>query len=193
MDRFSKQQIAQIAQKAIKQKAEVKSFDQGVALGISNTPIIQSLCDVPQGDLDTNRNGDQLEIVRYTAKINIVNSSTDTFNTMRCVLFRWNQDDTTAPVASDVLQATVGVFSNYNRDNLRAKKFTILDDWFECTSLNGEFAKTHTYDRQFNSKVKFQSSTTNGTGKLYYCIVSDSSANPHPFVSFIFRTWYTDI
>lgn len=175
--------------KALKSKAEHKSFDQGFSATVSSTGTMLKLTPIPQDDTDSGRDGDQLLLSHLQNKISFIGA--DTTQLFRMITFRWNQDDTTAPVAADLLQ-TVSVYGPYVRDNERAKKFTILEDLFLGTSINGPNCLTRTFDRKFSSKIAFQAASTSGTGHLYTFMITDSLAVTHPSIAFIFRSYYYD-
>lgn len=176
--------------KALKSKAEHKSFDQGFNSTVSSTGTLLKLTPIPQDDSDSGRDGDQLLINRVQCKISFAGA--DPTQVMRMLIFRWNQDDSSAaPVVGDILQTT-SPYSPLTRDNERAKKFSVLDDFFVGTSSTGINVKTKTVDKLFSSAIKFQTASTAGTGHLYAFMVSDSTAITHPTIAFIFRAYYYD-
>jgi hypothetical protein len=120
-------------------------------------------------------------------------SFADTTNVGRIVVLRWNQDDSSSAPASvgDLLQ-TVSPWSPYNRDNFRAKKFSVIYDRCFFVGATGPNISGDRFVKKMNSQIAFQATATTGTGHLYAFMVSDSTAVAHPVFSFIGRVSYTD-
>jgi hypothetical protein len=175
--------------KTLKAKAEHKSFDAGFNSTVSSAGTIFKLTTIPQDDSDSGRDGDQLLIYKVQAKIAYIGA--DATQTFRMIFFRWNQDDTTPPVGGDLLQ-TITPYSPLNRDNERAKKFSIIEDYLVGTSNTGINIHTHSCDKKYTSKIAFQAASTTGTGHLYAYMLSDSLAVTHPTIAYVFRTYYYD-
>jgi hypothetical protein len=189
-----KSQMTQIALKVINGKAETDSFDVGFASSVNSTGNLTKLSTIPQGTSDSNRIGDQAEVFQVSIKGCAQNSSADLTNAIRFILFRWEQDDSSAAPAAvtDILQ-TASPFSPYNRDNLRARKFIVLYDKLLCTGLQGPSTVKFEKDVKVNFKIKFQGSANTGTSHIYAAQVSDSSAIPDPGMAWIARVWYHDV
>jgi hypothetical protein len=185
--------VEAIVQKAIKSKLkkvqELKSFDTGFGSSVSSTATITDLTTIPQGDTDSARDGDAIRVKRMEQILSWAPG--DTTNTYRQIIFRWNQDDVVAPVVTDVLQLA-NAFSPYNRDTLRAKKFSVIDDWFSVTGLNGPSIDKHVFAKAMEWNISFYSGGTSGTNKIYSLQISDSGAVTHPFVNSDFRVYFTD-
>jgi hypothetical protein len=182
--------IVQLAQKVLKSKQELKSFDTGFSAAVSTAGTLQKISTIPQGDTDSTRDGDQLNIVR----IDLLGSFqfADAINAGRLIIFRWNQDDSSAaPVVADILQ-TLTPYSPMNRDNLRAKKFSVLHDQLCLVGATGPNISSINLKRFFPSKINFQATATTGNGHIYVYMVSDSGAVTHPQFSYVARVWFTD-
>jgi hypothetical protein len=184
-------EIARVALKVLKKNQEMKSNDQGFGTGVSSTGTILKLTSIAQDNTDTGRDGDSIRVVRTTMRATF--SFADTFNIGRLIVARWNQDDTSsAPTGiTDVLQSA-SPFSEYHRDNLRAKKFTVWYDGFFAVGATGPNIEKAVFDRSMPTNIAYQATATTGTGNFYAFMVSDSAAVAHPVFSFIWRTYYTD-
>jgi len=117
----------------------------------------------------------------------------DTTNVLRLIIFRWNQDDSSAAPSSvgDIFQS-VSPYSPYNRDNERAHKFDIVVDHLFGVANVGPGIENLVLIKQMKSAIAFQATATTGTGHLYYAVLSDSSGVPHVGLQFITRVYYTD-
>lgn len=189
-----KGEMTQIALKAINGKAEVDSFDTGFGSSVNSTGSLLKISTIPQGTGDSNRIGDQAEVFKISIRGAVQNSSADLTNSTRLIIFRWEQDDSSAAPAAvtDILQ-TASPYSPYNRDNLRAKKFIVLYDKLYVTSLQGPAGIAIAKDIAVNFKLKFQGSGNTGNSMIYTAQVSDSSAIPDPALAFVARVWYHDV
>jgi hypothetical protein len=185
--------VGSIVHEKLKKEAQLKSYDQGITVAVSTTGSIGPLTTIIQGTTDTQRIGDMVEVVKTTINGSFANSSTDTTNVIRLIIFRWMQDDTTSvPVIADILQGT-GVYNMYHRDNLRAKKFIILNDVMRGTSLQGPAVSVFQGGFKQDFRIKFQAATSAATSQIYYLAISDSGAVNHPTLNLIHRTWYIDV
>lgn len=191
----SKQEIDVIVNKAIKKKLkqvqELKSFDTGLSTSADSTGALQKISTIPQDDSDSGRDGDALHVMKVELRVSFVPA--DTTNVIRLVVFRWMQDDSSAAPSSatDVLQ-TANPYSPYNRDNYRAKKFLVLDDYLSAVGLAGPCIDKHHVDKNTQFNITYQSSATTGNSQIYVLRISDSTASTHPTVSYVARVWYTD-
>jgi hypothetical protein len=184
-------EIARVALKVLNKNQELKSFDTGFSSSSTSTGTLQKISTIPQDDTDSGRDGDAVRVTRisYIAAF----SFADAFNVCRMILFRWNQDDSSSAPASvtDILQ-TASAYSPYNRDNFRAKKFTVWSDHFFVVGATGPNIEKHIFDRAMPSNIAFQATATTGTGCFYIAHLSDSTAVAHPVLSYVTRVWYTD-
>jgi hypothetical protein len=190
----TKAELGNLVIKQIKKYAEHKSFDTGFGSSVDTTGTLQKLSTIPQGDTDSTRDGDQAEVFGVDIIATFANaSSTDLTNVGRLIVFRWEQDDSSAAPASiaDILQ-TASVYAPYNRDNLRARKFIILMDEIFSTSLNGYAIEKFKEKLKVQFKLKFQGSGNTGNSMIYAAMISDSGAIPNPTFSYQVRVWFTD-
>jgi hypothetical protein len=185
------QEIARVALKVLKKNQEIKSFDFGLGTTIDSTGRVDKLTTITQADTDSARDGDAARIVSF--EIQAQATYADTTNVIRLVVVRWNQDDSSsAPSSVTDLFQSASAFSPYNRDNLRARKFTVIMDHLFAVSNVGPGIEKLVKRSRFVSNIAFQATATTGTGHLYSFAVSDSAASAHPGLSFIFRTYFTD-
>jgi hypothetical protein len=190
----TKAELGNLIVKQIKKYAEHKSFDTGFGSSVNTTGTLQKLSTIPQGDTDSTRDGDQAEVFGVDIIATMANASSgDATNVGRLVVFRWEQDDSSAAPASvaDILQ-TASVYAPYNRDNLRAKKFIVLMDHVFVTSLNGPSIEKLVEKSKTKFKLKFQGSGNTGNSMIYAAMISDSGAIPDPIFSYQVRVWFTD-
>lgn len=184
-------EIARVTMKVLRKNQELKSFDTGFSSSVSTTGTLQKLTTIPQDDTDSGRDGDALRVVRLS--LMAVFSAADTINICRLIIVRWNQDDSSsAPVSITDLLQTASPLSPYNRDNVRAKKFTVWFDHFFAVALSAPAIEKASFDRKAYSNIAFQATATTGTGHFYAFMVSDSAAIAHPVLSYVARVWYTD-
>jgi len=190
---FSKQQrklMKTIINQKILAVQEKKSFDVGFATTVADTGATARLTAIPQGDTDSSRQGDHVKLLK--GELISAASYSDTTNCLRLIIYRWNQDDSSsAPTVSDILQTT-SPYSPLNRDNERARKFDVIVDHQYVVSNVGQGVDKFRCSMNLKSQIAFQATATSGTGHLYYFVVSDSAGVPHPSLSFIWRTYYTD-
>jgi hypothetical protein len=185
----SKQEMKQIAFNVLQKQLQHMSFDTGFASTVDSTGTLQKLTTIPQGDTDSQRTGDKAHIINIEAIGTMVPA--DTTNTMRIIYFRWNQDDTSAaPVVADLLQTSTPS-SPLNRDNERAKKFTIIEDIFLMACTSGPGICGFRFKKAFQSNIMFQIGANTGNGHIYMYVVSDSAASTHPALASVARVYYT--
>ncbi len=170
---------------------EKKSFDTGFGSTVDNTGVVGNLTLIPQGDTDSTRDGDAVKLLKIQLWAQA--QYADATNALRLIIFRWNQDTSSAGPASigDILQS-VSPYSPYNRDNERARKFDVIYDHLFALCNVGPGTEKVVLDKAMKSIIAFQATSTAGTGHLFYGMVSDSSAVPHVGMQFVFRTYYTD-
>lgn len=169
------------------------------ATGINQSTVatLTKLSTIAQGDTDTTRDGDRLTLksLRFSATI----SNSDTYNRFRVILFRWNPDDSTAPVVGDILQNTAGnlldVLLPTHLD--KASNFHVIHDRTYTTAGNAENAaiginKTF-YGKRLGSKtIQYNAGGTTGFRNVWMLTVSDSGAAAHPYIYYTSLLKFTD-
>ena len=175
----------------------------GSTMNISPAPFL-----VPQGTTDSSRIGDELTWVSMKIRFEIVNSlgvASDTYNNFRVCIFQWHPNST--PAATDVFIAgpsgSPDVWSTYGHD--RRHEFTIVyDEVFKtvgnaqaATTPNTSALTTGVQDRSISlrfakKKCSFVGAGVTASNLFYIALVSDSTAVPHPTISYQLKTFYRD-
>lgn len=188
--KYVKREIVKFAKKTV----ETKYFPTNASDVVDFSGVIQGVTGIPQGDTDLTRDGDSAYLLGISVNYSFIIG--DTTQSCRIILFRWNQDTAAAnPLVTDILDASGGILaplSNYVMDNYRMKKFTILYDRIHALSANGTERVTRHFYKKLKSKVSFDAATTNGKGKLFILVISDSGAVTHPTYQFGTMTYFTD-
>lgn len=154
---------------------------------------VYSLSNVPQGDTDITRNGDQLVQRALRVKGNVIVS--DTTNMSRLILFRWKNES--VPVVGDILSATyVGTpqapHSPYHHDG--RTNFTVLyDKTFSVDTYNTQRIFDTGWINLRNKKQYYSggSSSAEKNG-IFALIISDSGAVGNPVTNLVSRMTYQD-
>jgi len=181
-------------QSMIRSRQELKSFDTGLAQTVSSTGNVIKLTTIPQGDTDSTRDGDQINITKLEGVV-VGTCSTDTTNILRCTIIRWNGDDTTdAPTIAKVYQTSASPFiSALVRDNLRSNYMSVVQDDILCVGATSPQIEKSRYSHKWKAlKCNYESGTNTGVGQLYAIVSSDSTAVAHPSLTCMWRVYYTD-
>lgn len=188
--------VRAIARREIYRNTEWKEFSSIINNSVPSTGLTYNLIIPGQGDSDQQRVGD--EIICGSVKGNYqitLNAGTGTpFTLVRVIIFQWY--GVTTPTINNILSTTVGAapFHPWNTD--QAPSYKILLNRLHTVKA---FIRDHTSAtyhgvtvRGFKvkpprKKIHFQAGGTNGSNKLYICIVSDEiiTANePNMYISF---------
>lgn len=189
----------------IKRRQELKFYVAQVNIGaVSTTPGVGAFFAPAQGTNDSQRDGDRAELCGTMDIRMSVFPNTDTYNFLRFIVFQWKPN--TTPTAADVLltgpTGAIDILSQYSHDS--RQQYTILMD--KNLYLNGyhtavgETGASYAVIRHYKIKlgkkvhkdVQFVAGTTAGTNKLYWIIMSDSGAIPHPNYSLDAKTFFRD-
>jgi hypothetical protein len=183
-------------------RLEPKFKDSFVALTAATSAGIQfSLSSVPQGDTDSSRSGDQINLqsleVNFDAYLQGTGGTNDFTDTVRMIIYRWHPMSTaTQPTQADILQDQTIAQSNeqslYKWDN--RKDFTILDDQRFALSGNGPSLVCYRKFINLNNVASHftAGSTTLASQQVYLFFASDSLIATHPLVDFYARVIYLD-
>lgn len=167
------------AKKAINNTLEHKFFNNYESNTVGTTGNTNSKTDVLQettNATDSVRVGDELHITSFSFRYVVVVG--DAYNIVRVIFFQWLQDD--APTLGDIYADTANaVVSPYRRDTNRHYKI-LYDRTHALDTYNTVQVANKFLTRGFKKKMKFDAGTTTGQGKIYFSIVSDSSAVAHP-------------
>jgi len=163
---------------------------------IIDTGRIDPITDIPQGDTDQERDGDQLNI--RSIEVNWAwaqpTALNDLSNLCRFIVFQWFPN--TTPTIASILASTAtttGVLSPYHHDN--RFQFKILLDVKTTLGLNsGNSAMIYRKYIKGDLKRKIQYITGGiaGQNKLYVVALSDSTVAAHPNLSFAIKVNYQD-
>lgn len=190
-----KAEIRKIAKRQVGLKQELKYFlINTYDYAISTTPSLFQLSAIPQGDTDTTRDGDRLELSKISLRGQVY--CTDVTNIMRFIVFQFRPS--AVPVASQILQigpsGAIDVWSNYNHDTrqeykiLYDKTFTMQGNGAAATSPFTDSSYQHFQrkitNNNFNKNLQYIGGGTGGTNQIYYIAVSDSNLAAHPTITF---------
>jgi len=207
------QKIAQVAQSLVARQANrsrrLMYSDQYSSTSATTTVTFVDLTNIPQGATQSERVSDTVFLVRVECHI-ICNYSfassvfaQDVYDNFRLCLFIYNfNTGSTVPSSAQIFQSTgsFGVLSPHTFEDsqfvriLRSEVVSCNGFYDSATSVafpTSESVKVLSFTVPLSSTVKFNLGATSGTGKLYFCYYSDSGATPHPSITFMFRTYYT--
>ncbi len=187
-----KSAVTSIARKELQRNMEWKHNLVSTTDTASTSGFIRDLSAVPQGDTDITRDGDALMAssvdIRYTI------FSADNYNVWRVIVFQWHP--ITTPVVADILNnvASSNVNAFYETDHAHMFKIMYDKTWTlnenvsgTSVALSGRFKV-----RVPRKQVKYLNTSTTGTNKVYYLLISDSGAASHPGWNFSSKLNYTD-
>ncbi|AXQ65943.1 MAG: coat protein [Cressdnaviricota sp.] len=187
--------LARVLDRMMEKKALDLPISSGI-LGLDNAGQIFELSFIASGDARFERTGLQVSPVALYLKGQMQPSSTDVRNTIRIVVFRWN--DTTAPLMSNVLSPTFAdkTIAPYTWAN-SGTKLKILHDSVHAMNWSAESWRSDiAYRIPFSATDQIR---YNGTGagdgefgRVFLLMVSDSAATPHPSAELVSRLVYRD-
>lgn len=179
--------------KLISSGRENKYLDVLLATSELYGGAVYSLSNVPQGDTDTTRDGDQL--VQRAIRIKGNSIVADSTNIARLIVFRWKNEST--PVVGDILSATyVGTsrapFSPYHHDG--RTNFTVLyDKNFATDTYNIQRTFDTGWINLRNKKQYFTAGSATAQKNGIFClIITDSAAVSNPFLNLVSRLTFQD-
>jgi hypothetical protein len=191
------QEIRKLAKRLDKIMHELKYFsladDSYGSISYNGTDFVQPITNVPQGDGDSTRDGDQLTIHTIEFRLSIkISTTTPTF--LRVIMFQWKPN--TTPVYASVLfdkhNTSNAPMSMYQHDT--RQMFVILyDTLIELdTVAHPAHCIHHLQSKGFIPKIQYTSgSTTVATNMVYVLAVSDVLA-AGPQVIFYSKVTYYD-
>lgn len=164
------------------------------------------LTDVPQGDTDSTRDGDQLYArsleLNFETFIQGIGGTNDFSNNVRVIVYQYlPMSDGTHPTntGTDILQSpTIGAsipnwLSGYNHDN--RFNFRILFDKLIPLSGNGpaNYAEKVMITQIPQCKIQYNAgASVNGSGMIYLAFYSDSLVATHPAFNYWAKFNYND-
>lgn len=175
---------------------ELKAIDTAVLQSPTGAGLCQVLTMPSQGDSLSTRDGDEILLKKLSCRLNVI--SADNTNIVRLIVFRWRADNTTAanvPIPTNILQ-NLNATAFYNYTAFRSNEMTILYDKLVALSSTGSqdmIIRRDLYGKNLGKKrITFDAAVITGTDQIYYLLISDSVAAPHPQVGGYFRLEYTD-
>lgn len=216
LTKVQKKEVKSIIARRIEHKAFFAKQD---ALAVTTTGVVFSISDVPQGQSQGTRVGDQLDVqnilINYDVEVGATGliAGADQYNSVRIIVFKWKVDDgAQVPSMSNILQSTssgVAVNRLYNWDD--RELYSIVYDKthtvFNTPIWNGSAVTWQSgYNAHYNNskpklfygtriagkKIYYDLNGVVGEGKYYVLAVSDSAFTPNPTMSFSARLTYTD-
>lgn len=180
---------------------ELKYFSLTALNGTtSSTMGVADLTQIAQGDGDTQRNGDRVQLCGTLDIRMVVQNSQgggfDAYNVVRFIVFQWHPN--TTPTVGDILLAgpssVVDVYSQYSHDN--RQQYKILKDYTFTTIAASDKLNIFKHFlipmKRASKNVQFSSGTTTGTNKIYYILGSDSGVSPHPTYTLSTKLFFRD-
>lgn len=183
---------------------ELKFFDSKVyGQAATATPTQYAVSAIPQGDTDSTRDGDQVNLrsveFHVDSYLQGTGGTNDFTDIVRVILYRWHPMSTgAAPVPASILQdlsnAESAVSSMTTWDN--RKDFTIEYDVRRVLSGNGPSIAKFDFKKVWKAPglpSHFSNgSTTLQTQGLFLMIMSDSLVATHPLFNMYLRVTYAD-
>lgn len=171
---------------------------------VDATGNVYCLSVIPQGDTDSQRNGDSVMPVYLRVKGSC--HGADSSNVMRVILIRWHPDSASVgdPALTDILQSTIlsttnAPYAPYIHDKrnqftvLSDRRYTLMGSVDSSKYISSFDIKVNLKRRKLMKKLIYTASDgTTGTDQIYICALSDSTATSHPAIAFTSRLSYTD-
>jgi hypothetical protein len=186
-----KKEIQQVVKSTMNQKLRsqtVKWIDSNNASNVSNSAVFSKISTTVVGTSNGNRIGNKIRTLSMSLRgtFNIA----DTTNVIRLVVFKWLMNDNSdTPSASEILTNTADPQSNFVP--LKPSRFKVLHDTVMHFDIS-HTVRTHTLaKKKLNYDITYDG-TSSGIGQLYYMLLSDSGAPPHPAYILNVQVLYVD-
>lgn len=179
--KLNERQKSQV-KKIVARRMETKYYTSNYNSGIDNSGVCIDLCQVPYGDGDIARIGDEIRFVRLDFMCSWRIPAD--YNVCRLVLFQWRPLST--PLVGDIVDtngptplATVNApFFMYNWDN-RSQYKILYSRIIYADYTHGPVARFITgsiYGKRVTKKIRFNSSaTTPGYNHIYAMLITDDA------------------
>lgn len=186
--------VKTIVKKELRNNSEWKHFTNAYTNTISTAGSVTSVSEVPQGDTDTTRDGDMIQVSSMNYRYSV--QSADSENLIRIIFFQWHTS-LAVPGVTNVLNIPVGYeeLAMYETDQA-GHEFKILYD--QTHALNAQYSGA-VDQRVFigkvqipRKKVQYRGGGLNGSNKVYALIISDSVAISHPTIKLVTKLNYMD-
>lgn len=184
---MSRSYVKHMVDREIRKHSEKKWLQTQNSAQSTNAGTIISFTEVPQGDTDVTRDGDQLTLRSLELSVDVVGLTGVTGNSQmltRFIVFQWLPN--TTPAASDVVISTdlgsgFAPRTFYNHQN--RFEFRILHDRLFYTDEYHQVVGEHIMVSDFhNRKVQYTpGSTSTATNKLYMLVVSNQTGSTYAY------------
>jgi len=198
---IDRREVNRIVQKTEKKKQEVKFLDTTIsAFGPGSGGMIANVSDPPQGDAQSQRVGDSLEIRSITFSYQSTQVNSDIYSDTRIICFQWFPNTIfSSPTLASILYNTsaIGLWSGLTyqyRDQFHVHFDQVLSQSGTTVSVSGtsNIAIHNKRVTGFRKKIVFSPAATNAENHIFFLFVSDSAATPFPLANFQCRLLYTD-
>lgn len=172
--------LAMVRSLRSKMAMEKKYYDSAFGAVVSNVGSVQGLCEIPQGDTQTSRDGGQVKFDSIFLRCQAVNAGAGLPQTLRFLLVEDKQPNAAYPVGTDVLD-TFDIMSLSNIEN--AYRFRIWQDkrivitpQFANDSANKVWQKWVSL-RKYNKRVRYTDATDvpSSGSNFFLLMVSDQA------------------
>jgi len=193
----SEREIKKLAKRLDQVMLELKYFsladDSYNSISYNGTDFVQTITNVPQGDTDSTRDGDQITLHTIEFRLSIkVSTTTPAF--LRIIMFQWKPN--TIPVYANILfdkhNTSNAPMASYQHD-FRQMYNILYDTLIEVdTVAHPAHCVHHLQMKGFSPKIQYTAgSTTVATNMIYVIAVSDVLA-AGPQVVFYSKVTYYD-
>lgn len=193
MARSLKRKMKRVARGQIRYMSEKKWFTAHTANNIDFSGQIDNLTQIPQGDTDLTRDGDQVRLTSFQLRANI--RVGDNTNTIRLIVFRWNDNNAVVvPAPADLITAIStgeAPLGAYQQDNVRSRRFNVLFDRLYSVDANNPQVVLK-IKKRMSSTINFNGGGTGGRGHIYFMYISDSGAATHPTINYAYKFVFID-
>jgi len=177
---------------------ETKVLDSDTSITTATTtPVVTYLSGIAQGTDLTNRVGDSIKIqhISILGRFAIVPAET-TFTIVRYLFFRDNENQGSAPAASDILETVSGTTTVRSPLNyINRKRFSVLVDEYLVLNQTSDLAVPVRYDIPFNKHVNYRGTSSAigsaGEGAFFSLLVTDEATNA-PTCNLYYQFTFTD-
>lgn len=197
MPKLNASQRLQVA-RMVKKTEETKYFyTQTAGIGVSNVATITSLAEIAVGDTDNDRIANDVTLKGLKANLTLLAS--DATQILRLLIFKWKENDNfNAPTVAQLIEpGPTGAPDVWSLHTTHSKKSVVwlYDELFVFSA--GGSASNIIQKRQLSIPIKgtmefYNQVNTRGTDKIYFLVISDSSAVTHPTMFASWELAYTD-
>jgi len=178
---ITKRSVKQMIQGELLAKSEIKVQDtpQLAQAGSLTGTILNVTQQIIQGDLISQRTGNQISLHHVEIRLNAYNAGTFATSQVRIIVFQDTQNLGVIPAVTDLL-STANYSSFYNStEQYQQRRFKILDDWISplnASAANASVAYLKCFKMgRLNKQVTFQGVTniagSNGRNAVFACII----------------------